>query len=129
MANYTARMQYLNAIYERYQKASKEDKSRILDEFAKVCRYNRNYAIQLLAGPKPTSTPVKIRRRRAFRYSPAVLQVARTIWKASGYLCGARLKEAIPLWLPAARKKFRLLPALEKALLTISARQLDARLK
>ncbi len=129
MPNYTARMQYLNAVYDRYQKASKEDKSRILDEFSKVCSYNRNYAIQLLAGPKPTSRPTRIHRRRPFRYSPAVLQVARAIWKASGYLCGSRLKQAIPLWLPAARRRFRFTSTLEKDLLSISARQLDARLK
>ncbi len=54
MPNYTARMRYLNAIYDRYHKASKEDKSDILDEFSKVCAYNRNYTIQLLSGPKPS---------------------------------------------------------------------------
>lgn len=129
MPNFTARMQYLNAIYDRYHKASKKEKSRILDEFCKVCGFNRNYAIQRLQGPKPGAAPRKIQRRRPFKYSAAVIQVARSIWKASGYLCGSRLKEAIPLWLPAARKRWRLSPATEAQLLAISSRQLDTRLK
>ncbi|NIO22295.1 MAG: hypothetical protein GTN76_16600 [Candidatus Aenigmarchaeota archaeon] len=38
-------MRYLEAIYERYHKASKGSKGRILDEFCKVCGYNHKYAI------------------------------------------------------------------------------------
>jgi hypothetical protein len=44
---------YLKAIYLRYKKASKPIRSRILDEFCQVCRYNRKYAIRLLSGPAP----------------------------------------------------------------------------
>jgi hypothetical protein len=70
-----------------------------------------------------------MRRKRPYRYSQAVLQVAQAIWKASGYLCGQRLKEAIPLWLPAARSRFRLHADQERELLAIGPRQLDERLK
>jgi hypothetical protein len=44
---------YLKAIYFRYRKASKALRSRILDEFCQVCRYNRKYAVRLLNGPAP----------------------------------------------------------------------------
>jgi len=42
------RRAYLKAVIERYQKASKNAKSAILDEFCSVCDYNHKYAIRLL---------------------------------------------------------------------------------
>ncbi len=129
MPNYTARMQYLQSIHSRYHKASKTEKGAILDEFCKVCHYHRKHALRLLGQPLPSGKHPKIQRRRAFTYSPAVLHAARMIWKASGYLCGQRLKEAIPHWLPSLEKRLSLSAPTRQALLTISARQLDARLQ
>lgn len=129
MPKFTARMEYLKAIYVRYHKAAKAAKSRILDEFCKVCHYHRKHALRLLSRPLPSAKPDPLCRRRPFPYGPAVLQAARMIWKASGYLCGQRLKEAIPLWLPGLRKRLALSPATEAQLRSIGARQLDARLK
>ena len=129
MANYTARMQYLNAIHKRYHKASKEQKSRILDEFCQVCDYNRDYAIRLLQGPPPGAAPQKIRRKRPYRYSTYLVQVLRMIWQASGYLCGQRLKASLPEWLPAAQKRMPLIQTQQRQLQQMSARQMDNRLK
>ena len=129
MPNYTARMQYLQSIYHRYHKASKSEKGRILDEFCKVCHFHRKHALRVLGQPLPDIQKPKIHRRRPFAYSSVVLQAARMIWKASGYLCGQRLKETIPQWLPALEKRFSLSDKTRQALLTISARQLDTRLK
>ena len=39
------RMGYLERVYQRYWRASKESKGRILDELCHVCGYNRKYAI------------------------------------------------------------------------------------
>src|ERR1035441_1215039 len=128
MPNYTARMQYLQSIYGRYHKASKEGKGRILDEFCKICQYHRKHALRLLHRPLPEAKPPRLSRRRAFAYAPVVLQAARMIWQPAGYLCGQRLKEAIPQWLPALDKRLSLSAPTRQALLTISARQLDARL-
>ncbi|MEM9103694.1 MAG: hypothetical protein AAGB12_15400 [Pseudomonadota bacterium] len=48
------RKAYLEAIRERYKKASKSEKSAILDEFCAVCGYHRKYAIRVLSTrPKP----------------------------------------------------------------------------
>src|ERR1019366_9695534 len=127
MPNYTARMEYLQSIYHRYHKASKQDKGRILDEFCNVCHYHRKHALRLLHRPRPNAKPPRIKRRSVFTYSAAVLHAARMIWKASGYLCGQRLKEAIPQWRPALEKRLPLSAQTRKALLAISARQLDAR--
>jgi len=129
MPNYTACMEYLQSIYHRYHKASKEDKGRILDEFCNVCHYHRKHALRLLHRPRPSARIPRIKRRSVFTYGAAVLHAARMIWQASGYLCGQRLKEAIPQWLPALEKRLSLSTPTRQALLTISARQLDARLK
>ena len=40
---------YLRAILKRYRLADKKEKRSILDEFCKVCEYNRKYAIRLLS--------------------------------------------------------------------------------
>ncbi|HEB73470.1 MAG TPA: integrase, partial [Nitrospirae bacterium] len=50
----TTRKEYLKAIRGRYGKAGRKEKKLILDEFCKVCGYNRKYALRLLnAKPKP----------------------------------------------------------------------------
>lgn len=129
MPNYTSRMEYLQSIYARYHQATKKEKSLILDEFCKVCHFHRKHALRLLGNALPSARHPRIRRRPTFTYSPVVLHAARMIWKASGYLCGQRLKEAIPQWLPALQKRLSLSDKTRQQLLSISARQLDARLK
>ena len=42
---------YINAIKDRYINSNKEEKKIILDEFCKVCNYNRKYAIRILNKP------------------------------------------------------------------------------
>ena len=128
MPSLTARMEYLKSIYERYRKVIKEKKTQILEEFCQVNKYNRKYAIRLLNGSPPEPKKV-VRRHKPFLYSTQAIEIAAEIWEASGYLCGQRLKEAFPLWLPAARKRYAVTPEIEKELLSISPRQLDHRLR
>lgn len=127
MPSYQARMEYVKEVNPRYHRSSKSEKSRILEEFCRVNRYNRKYAIRLLNGAPPTKQA--IRRQRTPIYNNETIQVAEAIWKFSGFLCGQRLKEAISIWLPAARKRFGISPEVEQQLLAISPRQLDNRLK
>ena len=42
-----SKTEYLQEILERYKKAGKEVKRKILDEFCTVCSYHRKYAIKL----------------------------------------------------------------------------------
>lgn len=118
---------YLKAIYIRYKKASKPLRSRILDEFCQVCRYNRKYAIRLLSGPAPqkATTPFKSRRPT---YGAKVIGALTTIWQAAGYPCSVRLKALLPLWLPWAIKQVALSAQAQKQLLTISPATIDRRL-
>lgn len=93
------RKAYLEAIRGRYRKASRADKTRILDEFCAVCGYHRKYALRCLNRPQQRRRPR--RPGRPSRYAePAVLQPLRALWLATDQLASKRLRAAIPLWLP-----------------------------
>ena len=119
---------YLKAIYFRYRKASKPLRSRILDEFCQICRYNRKYAIRLLNGPAPQKTNTPTSQSRRPTYGAKVIWALTAIWQAAGYPCSARLKALLPLWLPWAIKHLTLSTQVQKQLLTISPATIDRRL-
>jgi hypothetical protein len=121
--------EYIKAIYTRYRKASKDIKQIILNEFCSTTGYNRKYAIRKFNDPAPEKTNTVRRRRRKNTYGQEVLSILAAVWEAAGYPCSARLKALITLWLPWIRKQFRLNQRVERQLLSISARQMDRRLK
>jgi len=123
-----ARWEYFRTVYPRYRKASKEERSVILNEFCKNCGYNRKYAIRLLNGQPPGENRKKRRKRRQ-TYGPQVISILAAIWKAAGYPWSTRLKALLPLWMPWAEKRFHLTPQVQLKLLRISPRQMDRRLK
>lgn len=116
-------------IYRRYHAAELPEKGKILDEFCKVCGYNRKYAIAKLNrdldDERDDHTKV---RRRGKTYGAKLIAILAVIWEATGYLCSLRLKAALPLWLPWIRERFETDERAEKQLLSISARQIDRRL-
>jgi len=124
-----ARREYLKSIYKRYHEAEAAEKTKILDEFCKVCGYNRKYAIAKLNSD--LVDPVDVRktvRRRGKTYGSNLIAIVAAVWEAAGYLCSVRLKAALPLWLPWIREKFQTGAQVEKQLLSISSRQMDRRL-
>lgn len=128
------KMNYFKSIYDRYHKASRPLKGKILDEFCKVCGYNRKYAIRKLNGlPLEDKTysqqTAKIKRQRPTIYGPQVIYLLSKIWEAAGYPCSIRLKFIIPLWLPWIEKRFRPTQEVKNQLLQISPRQITRRLK
>lgn len=125
-----SRWEYFKAIYRRYREAPAKDKSKILDEFCKVCGYNRKYAITKLSGSAPETDRKWIKKRkRAKTYGDRVIDVLASLWETSGYLCSIRLKAILPLWLPWIRRRFELSKEQEEQLLKISPRQIDRRLQ
>jgi len=124
----SSRREYFRAIYKRYRKAGLAEKGRILDEFCRVCRYNRKYAIAKLNGPALERVRTKQQARKPL-YDSKVIAVLISVWMATGYLCSIRLKAALPIWLPWIRKRFSMDSQTERRLLQISARQIDRRLQ
>jgi transposase InsO family protein len=121
--------EYFKTIYGRYHKASKAIKNLILNELCANTGYNRKYAIRKLNNLPPAKSSGPYRRRRRYVYSSQVLSILTVVWEAAGYPCSVRLKALLQPWMPWIRKKFRISPAVEKQLLSISARQMDRRLK
>src|SRR5207245_4632487 len=121
-----AKREYVEAIYQRYRRAKRAGKREMLDEFCHVAHYHRKSAIRLLTGPAPGA--VGPPRRRDILYTAAAIEALRAIWEAAGYPWSLRLKALLPLWMPWARRRLHLRPAVERQVLAISPRQMDRRL-
>lgn len=125
----TSRWEYFRAIYARYRGADRKSRQAMLDEFCTVTGYHRKYALRLLNGPAPERRPRPVARQRAPRYSAGLVSILAAVWAAAGYPWSVVLKALLPLWMPWVRKRFRLKPKMEEQLLSISARQIDRRLR
>jgi hypothetical protein len=123
-----SKREYLRSIHKRYRQARRKEKSAMLEEFSRVCCYNRKYAIWLLSRSLSNTVARKAVSCRSATYSKTSITLLAKIWEASGYLCSQRLKAALPQWLPWIKKHFDLTADLEEQLLAISARQMDRRL-
>lgn len=123
-----ATREYLARMRERYERAGREVKRRLLDEVCEVTGYHRKAVIRLLRRATPPATERRPRGRRV-AYGPEVVAALRAIWTAAGYPWSVRLKALLPAWVPWGRRRLRLTPATERALLRISARQIDRRLQ
>jgi IS30 family transposase len=113
---------------KHYQKASREARSRMLDEFCAMTGYHRKYAVALLNRP-PDEVPVPPR-RRGKSYSEKSMRIIEKIWEAAGYPWSARLVALLPQWLPWAAAHFEEIDGHTRhEILSISARQIDRRLQ
>ena len=119
----------LKVFRDRYRQAEREGRSKILDEFCGATGYHRKYAIALLNRPvEEVSHGVK--RRRGVTYSARAMRVVEMIWETAGYPWSERLKGMLPVWMPWAKRHIPWLSAsIEQEVLSISARQIDRRLR
>ena len=122
-----ARMEYLEAIYLRYKRASLKQKTLILNEFCLNCGYHRKHAIRILNNFKRFTKPKPKKRGKPSKYDkPSIIEPLKKIWLTANLPCSKRLKVIIPLWLPAYAKEFGGLPLdAVKALLRISPATID----
>ena len=122
----TSKKEYLQTIRHRYKYGStKKQKSYLIDELCQVCKYNRKYAITLLnATDERINKPKNKRGRKPIYDHPHILEVLIFIWQATELLCGIRLKESIPLWLPFF-SKFIIEEDIKIKLMNISASTID----
>ena len=122
-----SKREYTEAIFLRYKKASRKEKTTILDEFSTVCGYHRKHAIRLLRGFKRFTKPkAKKRGRPAVYHRDDIMDPLKTIWLGANLPCSKRLKAILPLWLPGYRQQFGNLPLKTRtALSTISPATID----
>ena len=89
-----AREQYLNTLREEYRRASKKQKTRLLNESQKRTRLSRKVLIRKLAHPRS----VRGQRKRPVRgaiYGPDVVRVLVRLWVMFDCPCGQRLAPAL----------------------------------
>ena len=121
-----AEKELLATIRDRYQRSTKRDKGRILDEFTAVTGLHRKHAIRLLAGSdgEREQQPSLAGRRI---YDEAVREAVIVVWEASDRICGKRLKAALPYLVESMERHghLQLDSLVRERLLTASASTLD----
>ena len=123
-----AKSEYLKEIKPRYKKADKLEKNKILNEFCKICGYNRKYAIYLLnkIDKKKTSKKKKLGRKRHYN-NPIIIHFLKVMLKATNLICSKRVKPIISLWMPFYEQTFciKIPEPIRKKLLIISPATID----
>jgi hypothetical protein len=101
---------------QRYCRASRREKSRILEQYTKLTKYHRKYALGLLNGTqgvgKASGDSSKQHRGRPRIYTQSVLEALRHLWAMFNFMCGRRLAPAIRVNL-VVLEKFRELRGLD----------------
>lgn len=125
----SAKREALARVHGRYQRAGRQHKTLILDEFCATCGYHRKAAVRLLRRPLPTKPSA--RSGPKVTYDPKVLgPVLKAVWLASDQLCSKLLKAALPEWLEHYERRSAPLPeAFKEKLLAISPAQIDRLLR
>lgn len=122
--------EYVQTILQRYRHASREAKSRILDELCAVSGYHRKWAIAKL---RSLTHPRPLRRKpgRPSAYdTPAIRTPLQRIWETAHYPCSKRLKTILPCWLNPYQQTFGTLATnVRQALQTISPATIDRLLR
>jgi len=110
---------------DRYARAGREHKGKIITELVELFGYHRKAAIRALR-VRPVNVAPFVRGRPK-EYDPDKLLVPlKEIWLAALQPCGERLKACLPDWLPAYEEDERRLdPDVRRALLTASRATLD----
>lgn len=134
-------------VQDRYKKATKKQKSKILDEFCATTGYNRCYAARILRlspgkvvgyarinGKKVKyviGKSKKTKRKRNKIYTYDVFLALRKIWMVCDYICGKRLAPFMPEIVKKLEhcKEIDITPNVREKLLKISASTIDRLLK
>jgi hypothetical protein len=110
---------------ERYGRAGKEHKTKIINELVELFGYHRKAAIRALQRRPLIPGPFVLGRPK--EYDPdKLLGPLKAIWLHALQPCGLRLKGCLPDWLPAYEQDHRRLDAdVRRALLRVSRATLD----
>lgn len=125
-------------IADRYKKASKKEKSAILDEFIRLTGYNRSYGswlllsegktIQLSSGLSSKGDLLKPSPKTVTRiYDDQVVSALLKVWIIMDQICGKRLAPVLPEIIPRLESfgELKLAKATREKLLNLSAATID----
>jgi hypothetical protein len=121
--SHSAKKEYLAIRKKKYDLASREEKSRILDEAGEVLGMHRKSIIRAFTR---CGKPPAERAGRPPIYGPDLIEPLKTIWRGSRQPCSKRLHEVIRLWLPYYLDRFGPLDEqTQQKLLTMSPATID----
>jgi len=135
------RQELVKATTKRYQKASRQKKTAILDEFCETTHYNRDYAATLLhVGGRPSQPKAKGAKTRAAQcirtgrprvYDQDTIRILVLLWRMFDQLCAKRLVPLISNSMASlqAHELLRITPGQAHLLTTMSASTADRLLK
>ena len=86
--------EYLEAIRERYQRAKRKEKSRILDEAVQDTGHHRKALVRALRSRPAQGAGKKAGRPK--QYGQEAVAALKAVWEASDRVCGKRLKPFLP---------------------------------
>jgi hypothetical protein len=117
----------LRALRARYLKATKKEKTRIINEFILLTGYHRKHVILLLL---EQDNPKKNKMKKYFNnriYNEAVREALIIIWEAADRICSKRLKAALPYYVEALERHnhLKINEDVRKLLLKVSAATID----
>jgi hypothetical protein len=106
-----SKKEYIETIVDRYKKATRKQKTLILDEFCSTLQCHRKHAIRTLKNFKRFRKTKNHKRGRKPLYThPSILKPLKKIWLTANLPCSKRLKPILPLWLPGYMESFGPLP-------------------
>jgi hypothetical protein len=122
-----SKFELLDVLRERYQSASKSEKSKVLDEFIAVAGCHRKHAIRLLTAPCESSSRALSTAVGQRTYCEAVREAIIILWESADRICGKRLKAVLPTLLASLERHGRLNldPSVRQRVVSISAATID----
>ena len=137
-----ARQSLVRVTAGRYQKASKKEKRKILDEFVQSTGYQRCYASYVLSrhgrplrvDSKTTlvgDVSKRVRKKREPVYGVEVLKALKIVWMNLDFMCGKRLKAALTQTVSVMEKwgEMNVSAEIRRKLYRISAATIDRLLR
>jgi hypothetical protein len=88
-----SKRELVEAVRDRYLRAGRKEKSKILDEFVATTGFHRKHAIRVLRQGYQRGKEHRGRRRT---YGGAVISALVEIWRICGCICGKRLQPFLP---------------------------------
>lgn len=121
----SAKAELLAVLRQRYHQATRQEKTRVLDEFMAVAGCHRKHAIRLLSSALPLPPGASLPDRRT--YDEAVREALVVLWEAADRICAKRLKAVLPSLVEALERHGHLAldPTVRQRLLTASPATID----
>jgi hypothetical protein len=122
-----AKMEYLEQTALRYKKATRDQKTAILNEFCQTYQCHRKHAIRAMRNFKRFAKPKQRKPGRPSRYkNQSLTKALKHIWIEAHLPCSKRLHSILPLWIPSYEIEFGpLSTSTREKLLHISASTID----